>query len=260
MKLRNQAIFLNDDISLDLYNYQGNALFDLFSIEKIEIYFLDPYGKTPSNPEGRKLRATIESTDVQKIVAGQYRVTITLDSSLYQIGDYFDVWYVKHSSEDSRSYPVINSFSVYPAPAANVGSPLIHDINFTFSPKKMLYESIQYLTIGFYPLVRSQFGIKTLEQELLERFYFNLKSVGGLYVKLEMIEGCGYDPDNTLMNVKTDPEWEQVDISGDNEAHYLLDATSDTDKFQRGIYAVQFKALVNDQTILSDKFYLQIYD
>ena len=74
------------------------------------------------------------------------------------------------------------------------------------------------------------------------------------------MEGCGYNADYPLMNLKTDPEWDDVDIRGDNEAYYLLDTTENQDNYDLGIYIIQFKLELQDQVILSQKFYLQIMD
>ena len=102
-------------------------------------------------------------------------------------------------------------------------------------------------------------GIKSLAQEQLDQFYYNLKTGGSLYVKIEMIEGCGYNSEYPDANIITDPEWSPVDIRGDNEGYFMIDSTDDGD-YNLGIYWVQFKTEIQGQEIISEKFYLQIYN
>ena len=75
-----------------------------------------------------------------------------------------------------------------------------------------------------------------------------------------MIEGCNYDSSNIYNNIKTDPEWENIEIRGDNIGAYFLDTTENNGIYDLGVYSVQFKAIIGDQEIISQKFYLQIYD
>jgi hypothetical protein len=251
-KERYQSLTLGDDVNLDFYSYQNNSLINVSEIQKIEVYFLDPNNITSSNIDGRSIKKIIPSTDITQINTGHYRAVLTIDDNLYEIGDFIDVWFVRYNTFDSDFFPVINQFKVFSDLRETWDRPFVYDVDFSFDPKKIVSGNKKYIRIGFFPNIQ-------IEKDIIDRFYFNLKTTGNLFIRIEQIEGCGFDPDLPAFNVKTDPEWDQVDIRGDNEAYYLIDSTDNGD-YVLGIYAVQFKILIDGQEIISPKFYLQIFD
>ncbi|MFW5794559.1 MAG: hypothetical protein ACOCV1_03640 [Bacillota bacterium] len=257
-KYRYNSLVLGDTLYLDLYAYNNNELVDAYSIDSVDIYFLDNTQKNNSNTDGRRIKASFSSSSVIHVETGHYRVSVSLDADLYEIGDYIDIWKVKFNSYDSEYYPIEQQFKVGTDLRETHGLPFVYDVDFSFSPKKIYYGSKRYLKVAFYPTVHSDIGIKTVEKEVIDKFYFNLKTTGNLYIQIEMIEGCNYNSEYPLMNIKTDPEWDTLDIRGDNEAYYLLDVTEDQDDYDLGIYAIQFKCEIQGQEIVSRKFYLQI--
>ena len=251
-KERFQSVTLNEEINLDFYSYQNNSLIDVESIQKIEIYFLDPSQVSKTNPQGRRIKQVIQPGSITNIATGHYRTTIALDDSLFEVGNYIDVWYVKFNDYDPKYIKIENQFVVSTDLRETWDKPFVYDITFAFNPKKIMLGSKKYLKIQFYPTI-------PIEKDILDRFYFNLKTTQNLYIRIEQIEGCGYDSGFREMNIKTEPEWDEVEVRGDNEAYYLLD-TTENGEYPLGIYTVQFKILLDGQEILSPKFYLQVLD
>jgi hypothetical protein len=259
-KYRYQSIVFGNTVYLDLYNYNNNQPMNLFDIQQVEVYFLDPTSVSPHNPDGRIIKTIVSPSGIENVEEGHYRVQVQLDPDLYEIGSYVDLWKIKHNSYEDQYSLRENQFKVQPELVATTDRPFAYDVAFSFSPKKMTKGSKQYLKIGFKPVVHIDIGNENIINKMMDQFYYNLKASGGLYVKIELMEGCGYNSEFPLANIKTDPEWDLVEVRGDNEAYYMLDSSEDQDDYDLGIYQVQFKCLVQGQTILSRKFYLQIFD
>jgi len=256
---RYQSAVLGDTINLDFYAYNNNALVDINEIQRVEIYFLDPNSITEDNTDGRTIKAIVLPANITTVGTGHYRVVLELSDSLFEVGNFIDVWRIKYNSYDDF-FPTENQFKVSSDLRETHDRPFIYDCDFSFSPKKITKGSKQYLKIGFRPTVHTDIGTGVIQQELFDRFYYNLKRTGGLYIRIELMEGCGYNSEFPLANVKTDPEWTAVDIRGDNEAYYLLDVTENQSDYDLGVYYIQFKATIQGQEIISRKFFLQIYD
>ncbi len=257
---RYQSAVLGDTINLDFYAYNNNALVDINQFHRVEIYFLDPTEITDSNIDGRTIKTIVLPSNITRIDEGHYRVVLEVSDTLFEVGNFIDVWKVKFNNYDEDFTPIENQFRVSTDLRETHDRPFIYDCDFSFSPKKITKGSKQYLKIGFRPTVHTDIGTGTIEQELFDRFYYNLKRTGNLFIKIEMIEGCGYNSEFPLMNIKTDPEWTPTDIRGDNEAYHLLDVTESQSDYDLGVYFIQFKVDIQGQEIISRKFYLQIYD
>lgn len=261
IKERYQSSILGDTLNLDLYAYNNNSLINLYEIQKIEVYFLDPTQVSDSLPDGRRIKQIIYPLNITNLSEGHYTTQLELNSSLYEIGNYIDIWYVKFYDYETSFNQIVNNFKIDRELPGIVDRPFLYDVSFSFSPKKITKDSKRYLKIGFYPTVHGDIGTKTIGEELLDKFYYNLKTTGNLYVKIEMIEGCGFQ-ENTLykdLNIITDPEWSTVEIHSDNEGYFLIDSTDNGD-YNIGIYKVKFKIEIQGQEIISDPFFLQIYD
>jgi len=257
---RYQSAVLGDSINLDLYAYNNNSLVDLYEIQKVEIYFLDPSQVTNTNPDGRRLKEIVYPPNrIAYWGTGHYRLQLTINDALYEVGNHVDIWYIKSNASESTFSQVTNNFEVHRELTQTEDRPFLYDVSFSFSPKKVVKNSKRYLKIGFYPSVHSDIGVKSLAEDQLDQFYYNLKTGGNLYIRIEMMEGCGYNATYPDANVITDPEWTPVDIRGDNEGYFMIDTTDDGD-YNLGVYWVQFKADIQGQEIISDRFYLQIYN
>ncbi len=259
IKERYQSSVLGDTINLDFYAYNNNNLVYVYEIQKVEIYFLDPSQITDNNKDGKRIKEILYPPDIIHLSTGHYRSELELNDNLYEIGKYVDIWYVKFNEYEQTFSKITNNFEIHRELNQTHDRPFLYDIHFSFSPKKIVKNSKRYLKIGFYPTVHSDIGTKSLPQDQLDQFYYNLKTCGNLYIKIEMIEGCGFIDGIPDANIITDPEWTLVDIRGDNEGCFLLDSTDNGD-YDIGIYNVQFKAEIQGQEIISDKFYLQIYN
>lgn len=258
-KERYQSPTLGDVLNLDFYSYNNNSLTSVQEFSNIDVYFLDPTQVTENNPQGRRIKLIITPNNITEISTGHYRAQITLDDNLFEIGNYIDVWRLKFNNYDNNFIKVENQFKIHTDLRETQDRPYIYDVTWSFSPKKIVLYSKQYLKIGFFPAIHSDIGTKYINEKLIERFYFNLKNTGNLFIKIDLIEGCNYNEESPCANTITEPEWDQVEIRGDNEAYYLINSTEDGN-YNIGIYSVQFKILIDSQEIISPRFYLQIFD
>lgn len=259
-KQRFQSTVLGDTINLDFYAYNNGELVDVYFIQKVEVYFLDSTQVSPSNQDGRRIKKIFAHDEIIKVSTGHYMVQLYLDDSLYEIGNYIDVWKVKFNDYDKQYYNNENQFKIYTDLRETSGAPFLYKIDYKFSPYKIIRGSKQYVQVEYYPVINKDDQKTTQLEDIMNKFYYNLKTTSGLYIRIEMIEGCNYNTDCPYANIKTDPEWENIEIRGDNIGVYLLDTTEDTGIYDLGIYSVQFKSIIDNQEILSQKFYLQIYD
>ena len=108
-KERYQNPVINDNIKLRLLAYNSNQKANFESIEKVEIYFLDPTEVSESNPRGLRLVRTINGTDVSNTDVGSYITSFVAEPLLYTIGKYVDIWYV---TVDGESATVENNFEI----------------------------------------------------------------------------------------------------------------------------------------------------
>src|SRR4051812_47829639 len=90
---RYQNPTVGSQVTLRLLSYNSNNRANLDSIDKVEIYFLDPALRTEINPDGRRLVETIASGDVTQDDVGAYSTIITLVQNQYLIGNWIDIWY-----------------------------------------------------------------------------------------------------------------------------------------------------------------------
>jgi len=224
-KQRFQTTVLRDTINLDFYAYNNGELVDVYFIQKVEVFFLDSTQINPSNQDGRRIKKVFDQDEIIKIGTGHYRVQLYLDDSLYEIGNYIDVWKVKFNDYDKQYYNNENQFKIYTDLRETSGEPFLYKIDYKFSPYKVVKGSKQYIQVEYYPIINKDDQRSSQLEDIVNKFYYNLKSSNGLYIRIEMIEGCNYDSSNIYNNIKTDPEWENIEIRGDNIGAYFLDTT-----------------------------------
>lgn len=63
-KERMQNPTCNDTIRLRLFSYNSNNRADLQSVDRVDIYTIDPNAVTALNPDGRRLVETFQSASI----------------------------------------------------------------------------------------------------------------------------------------------------------------------------------------------------
>jgi hypothetical protein len=234
-----------DNLNLRLFTFKSNFKSNFYEVEKVDIYFLDPLEKTPDNPEGRRLVQSIEGSEVVNNAEGEYYLTINLESPLYTIGKYIDIWHVKfESSEPCAESSVENYFEIVPSLWFTSTSPNIYDFSFYFKPNKITKGSKRYIIIEVVPNVP--------KSEELQRYYDNLAITSGL--KIYLAKNCNEClEENYDSNIVVDGE--EISLREKRFGYYFID-TTDIDV---GIYDIWFELNYAENTFVSDKNQIQIY-
>jgi hypothetical protein len=240
-KERFQNPTINDEINLRLFSFNSNAPRDFESIEKVEIYILDPTAIDEENPDGRTLVDTIESANIDQTNTGEYKITITLEEDKYVIGSYLDVWYVV--MEGTQSTTVTNMWKVLPRLWFTTPSPLAYDFNFDFRPNKIRKGSKRYLVINVTP------NVPTAPD--LEQYYAALVVTAPLKIYIEQV--CG-ECMPTEADLRLVVDGDEVAYRERNDAFYQIDTTD----YDEGIYDVWFELELGDSIYVSDRNQLQI--
>ena len=141
----------NDIINLRLFTYNNNSRKDVLSIAKVDIYTFDQTAISELNPDGSRLVATVNGTDILAEETGQYLCQITATSPLYTIGAYKDVWTVTFEDNDCSTAEVANYFEIYPDLWFTTAVPPVYDFNFTLRPNRIRQGSKRYLLIQITP-------------------------------------------------------------------------------------------------------------
>jgi hypothetical protein len=211
MKERQQNPVVGDQVVLRLLSYNSNNRADLDTIDKIEIYFLDPALRSASNPDGRRLVETIASEDVSHDDLGAYSTILDLTSGQYLIGTWLDIWYATVSSE---SVPIENNFQIYPNLWFATPTPIVYDFNFAFRPNRLRKGSKRYLAIEITPNVPGR-------NELVQ-YYENLAIVSPLKISIE--QECG-DCLPAEQDLRLVIDAESVIVRDKCTGYYFLDTT-----------------------------------
>ena len=243
-KERGQNPVVDDELILRLFSWNSNNKTDVYEIQKVEIYYLDPYEKTAENPDGRRLVESFTTSDVTKDATGQYYITVALASSQYVIGQYVDVWTMQVQENDPVAMTWENKFQIYPNLWFMSTNPLVYDFSFWFQPNKIRLGSKRWLIIHLKP------NVPTASD--LEQYYMNLAISSPL--KIFMVQTCG--------DCLPDDEDERTIIDGDlityREkclSYYQLDTADLTE----GIYDIWFEMDFADSVYISDRQQIQLY-
>jgi hypothetical protein len=241
MKERYQSPTLNEDIKLRLYSFNANARANLTSIDRVEIWYLDPELISDSNPDGRRLVETIVSNEISSDETGLYSFTFNSTAPTYVIGNYIDIWYVNLNDD---SIQIENNFKIERDLWFTTTTPLIYDFKFGFRPNKFRVGSKRWMMIEISPNVPNQSD--------LYDYYSNLAIVSP--IKIFMSLKCGAcvpsDEESKLVIDGDDVEIREMCL-----AYYQLD----TSELACGIYDVWFEMNFGDNIYISDKYNLQIY-
>jgi len=243
---RTQNPVIGDTVKLRLYVYNSNHREDVHEVKQVEIYFLDPDLVSESNPDGRRLIETIPGSQVTHEDEGEYSVTVTLDDTVYTIGDYRDVWELEIEEDHPESH-IENRWCVLPDLWYAGPEPILYDFSFGFRPNRIRVGAKQYLTIDVRP------NVPTAPD--LERYYKALAIATPLKITIEMACGDCIPAERDLRLVV---ENESVPMRTNGEAYYFLDTAAL--ELDCGLYNVWFEMDFGESKFLSEKLQLQIFD
>lgn len=243
VKERFQNPVPGDDIRLRLFSYNSNNLRDFESLDRVEIYFLDPEEITETNKDGRRLVQTIPGDQITRVDVGSQEVIFNLDEKSYCIGQYRDVWFVE-AEPGEKLANIENMFEVLPDLWFTTPIPPAYDFQFSFRPNKIRKGSKQFILVSIMPNMPKGTD--------LEKFYFNIAVVAPL--KINIAAKCGpclsEDPD-----LRTIIENEEVELREKTTGFYFLDTTD----LEVGIYDVWFEMQFGQSLFVSDVQQLQIF-
>ena len=242
-KERYQNPVVGDSVRLKLFSFRSNNRTNFNSVDKVEIYFLDPVEVTEENPEGRRLVDTLTGASIVNVETGLYEVTVALEDTKYTIGDYVDVWYAYIEANDDLS-TVENTWKIYPDLFYTSPLPIVYDFSFAFRPNKLRLGSKQYLIIDIVPNVRNASD--------LARYYENLAIVSPLKISITQVCGECLPAEEDLRVIA---EEENVEFREKGRGYYFLD----TEDWTEGLYDVWFTMEFGGNTYISSKQQLQLY-
>jgi hypothetical protein len=244
MKERYQNPTVEDQIKLRLFAYNSNNLADFNSVEKVEIYFLDPTNITEAIPDGRRLVKTIESADITKDSTGKYSVILTTESPLFTIGKYLDIWTVKIEATDASDGIIENVFEIFPNLWYTTPIPIVYDFSFAFRPNKLKKGSKRFLIIDITPNVPTATD--------LARYYENLAISAPLKISIEQVCGDCIPQEQDLRLIVDN---EDVETREKTKGFYFLDTT----EMDCGIYDVWFEMEFGENLYISGRQQLQLF-
>lgn len=246
-KERNQNAVVGDTLSLRLFTYNSNHRQSVNNVEKVEIYQIDKTCVTESNPEGRRLVAVVAGSEVEVVAdpfEGHYKVSVELDSELYTIGQYIDVWSVDFS--ENQSGTVTNEFRVMSDLWYASEMPIVYDFSYGFRPNRIRKGERRWLTVDVIPNVPNSSD--------LERYYVNLAIASPIRISIE--KSCG-DCVPKEKDLRLVVDRAEVEHRRDSEGYYFLD-TAELD-MGCGIYNVWFDLEFGENRFISENLQLQVF-
>lgn len=242
-KERYQNPVVGDTVNLRMFSLNGNNYADFSSVEKVEIYYMDPEEVTEDNPEGRRFVERFYEASVTLEDTGKYVLPVDL-SDLYVIGQYIDVWTV-NVAEGEPSGNIEHMFQIYPALWYTTPMPIVYDFNFHCQPNKFRKGSKQYLQIEIIPNVPTAGDLRA--------YYENLAIASDMLIFVE--QHCGEClPEEQDLRIVVDGE--SVDYREKRFGYYQID----TEDMDCGIYNVWFQLDFGSNRYISDKYAFQVYD
>jgi hypothetical protein len=242
-RFQNPAI--SDTVNLRFFTYNSNNRKNVYEVQKVEIWYLDPDEITETNLDGRRLVETI--TNITLTETGEYTVSVDLIEDTYVIGQYRDVWYVVFRDGDDVTAEE-KQFQIYPDLWYTGTTPIVYDFSFRFQPNRLRQGSKQYLIIQVKPNVRN---ISELEE-----YYTNLAIAAPMtiYMEQECVECM---PDEQDLRIVIDGE--SVDYREKCLGYYFLDTSENGLDLKQGLYSVWCQMDFGESTYVSEKMQLQIF-
>lgn len=243
-KERYQNPAVGDEVQLRLFSYNSNNLADFQSVEKVDIYHLDPNNRTAENPDGLRLVETFDGAAVTAVEVGHYLLNVELRELVYGIGTYSDVWTVRATATEPAN-EVRHFFQIYPSLWYTTPIPVVYDFKFMFQPTKFRQGSKQYIIVEIIPNVPTAGDLRS--------YYENLAIVSNLSISMEQRCGNCLPAERDLRLIL---ENEPVQFREKRHGYYQLDTTD----LASGIYDVWFQLEFGGNRYISDRQQLQIYE
>jgi|APGre2960657404_1045060.scaffolds.fasta_scaffold16411_2 hypothetical protein len=243
-KERYQNPVVGDTLRLRLFFYNSNNFADVNQIQEVKIYKVAD-GASMNDVSARTLVQTVTSASIVNSDTGQYYIDIEVSENTYTIGNYVDVWTVNFNNQFDEISDVTNPFTVYPNLWYTTPIPVVYDFNFAFRPSKLRKGSKRYLIIEVTPNVPKGTD--------LQRYYENLAIVGNMKVSIEQRTGdcLPQETDLRLLVDKADVTYREKKFG-----YYMLDTTD----MEVAIYDVWFELDLGENTYISEKYQIQIFD
>lgn len=239
-RFQNPAV--GDTVTLRIFAFNANSPKDFQSIDRVEIYFLDPEQVSEENKDGRVLFDTITSDRVVKSRTGEYYFELELEQDKYVIGQYLDIWHVTMLGEYSSQVQQI--WEIYPNLWFTTPAPLAYDFQFDFRPNKIRKGSKRYIIISINP------NVPTAPD--LYKYYAAL--IVSATVKIYIQQVCGQCmPEEADLRMIVDGE--EIVYRERNEAFYQID----TEEWDEGVYDIWCEMTLGDNIYISEKQQIQIY-
>jgi len=242
-KLRFQNPVVGDTIRLSFDVYNSNNFADVFSIEKVEIMFLDPSAKTAENPDGRTLFATVNNSDIVHATTGQYYIDLDVPAPKFVVGNYLDIWHVQFRSDEDVGQ-IEQTFAIHPDLWITSPIPIVYDFQFQFRPSRWRRGEVKHLQCEITPLVPRQSD--------LVRYYANLAIAADIYLSIE--QHCGpcvpCEEDLRVILDEVPMTYKEKGV-----AFYRWDTTD----LECGIYDVWAKMLFGDNVYVGEKQQIQLF-
>lgn len=247
IKERHQNPVVGDEVSLRLFTYNSNQRQAVESVDKVSIYHLDKTSATEDNPEGRRLVLEVAPEDIEEVedpFGGHYRVAVSLESELFLVGTYLDVWDVRFS--ENQSGTVTNQFVVLSELWYASDMPVVYDFSYGFRPNRVRKGERRWLTVEVVPNVPRASD--------MDRYYMNLAVASPITVSIE--KACG-DCVPKERDLRMIVEGAPVEYRRDSEAYFFLDTVELG--MDCGIYNVWFELQFGENKFISENLQLQIY-
>ncbi len=242
-KERYQNPVPNDTVVLRLFVYNQNSFSNVQSIEKVEIYKMPDDASINDVSKGTLFR-TISPPDIKQDDTGKYYVDLVADYPLFTVGKYVDIWHVVFASEEGTNQ-IINTFNLYADLWYTTPIPVVYDFSFVFRPNRFRKGSKQYIICQITPNVPRGTD--------LGRYYENLIINSNVMISMELTCGDCVPAEQDLRLVL---DQAPTDYREKNYAYYLLDTT----ELEVGIYNVWFTMDMGENTFISDRMNLQIFN
>ena len=244
-KDRYQNPVIGDTVTLRMFVYNSNNTASLQSIEKVDIYYLDPSMATIANPDGRTLVQSIPGNSVTIIGTGEYELDLFLDPTFYtETGRYIDSWTVTFQSGDPQTN-LDHLFQIFPDLWYTTPIPVVYDFDFYFQPNKMRMGTKKYIEIEIMPNVPRATD--------LQQYYENLAISATLLVYIgQHCSDCVTCESDLQLIVDGDA----TNYREKNRAFYFIDTT----QFDCGVYDIWFELDFGGNVYVSDKNQLLIYN
>jgi len=198
-----------------------------------------------ANPDGRRLVESISGTNVVSEETGSYYVEVSASSPLYTIGQYVDIWSVSFSENECAEAEIQNKFKIYPNLWFTSPVPPVYDFSFGFRPNRIVKGTKRYLIIQVTPNVPR--GADLLS------YYENLAIVSDLRISIE--KACG-DCVPKEKDLRLIVDRQLVDYREVMYGYYFIN----TNEYDSGIYNVWFELEYAENTFVSEKNQMQIFE